>query len=275
MRALALIPALALASLPGAGWAQTAEGQAAEPSKEGYSATVSGPRPSPEHTQDRNFAGTRFWLVDPGRFEVESWWDQKLKRDGSSENLLQLEVEIGIAPHLQLDLYQNFKVGAEGFTVEGNQLELRYSFARHYDDILLNPVLYLEWHPRHGAQDRAEARLLLGGDVGVRGLWAANVFYEQNIDDFEKPYAEGTDTELGATGAFSWAVWDRYLRVGAEVKAGLDQHGTPTYYPMALAGPNVLLKVPDADLKLTATAFFGLSEHDPRMRLLVIAGWGF
>jgi hypothetical protein len=52
-------------------------------------------------------------------------------------------------------------------------------------------VLYLEWHPRKGLQDRAEIRLLVGGDLRAQGLWAANVFAESNVNHFNAPGNEG------------------------------------------------------------------------------------
>ena len=35
--------------------------------------TVRGRKPSPQWTQDRNFASTRFWVLDPGEYAVETW----------------------------------------------------------------------------------------------------------------------------------------------------------------------------------------------------------
>jgi hypothetical protein len=256
--------------------AQTAGGYSAGPSKEApeYETLVRGTLPSPPATQDRVFAGTRFWLLDPGRYEVETWWDHKFGPEGKSEGLLQLEIEIGLAPHIQLDLYQNFTVGDAGFNVEGNQIEIRYSFGSSYNAVPLNPVLYLEWHPRKNAQDRAEVRLLLGGDLPRQGLWAANLFAETNVDYFKAAGNEGADAEGGVTAAASFPLATA-LRIGAEVRGGVDQHGTSTFYPMLFVGPNVLLRAPSLGLKLTTTAFFGLMSRDPRVRILTIAGWAF
>jgi hypothetical protein len=257
-------------------WAQTAGGYSAEPSKSApnFETIVSAPK-SPFQTQTRQFAGTRFWLLDPGRYEVELWWDNKFQRDHTQEGLLQLEIEIGLAPHLQLDIYQNFTTGTGGFNTEGNQIELRYAFGSYYNQILLNPVLYLEWHPRYNAQDRAEVRLLLGGDVPGRGLWAANIFFESNVDRFHGASAVGTDMEIGASAGTNFALVGDYLRGGAEVRLGVDQHGTSTFWAMGMAGPNLVLQAPKQQLKLTATAFFGFFAHDPLVRLLLIAGWQF
>jgi hypothetical protein len=258
--------------------AQTAGGRSIDPSlaPAPMESTVRGDKPSPEPTQDRLFAGTRFWRLDPGRFEVEAWWDHDFNRDGTNSGLLQLELEIGLWPHIQLDIYQNFNVGPGTFSVEGNQIEMRYSFGRSYNQIPLNPVLYLEYHPRHAAPDRAEVRLLLGGDIGTIGIWAVNAYGEMNIDGYgSSDVRAGTDAEAGVSGALSFAVAPEILRLGAEVKAGVDQHATPVFAPVTELGPNILLHLPGTGLKVTATGFFGLMPQDARVELLVIAGYGF
>jgi hypothetical protein len=266
--------ALLLAAAASAQEAPEAGGYSAGPSKTApeYRTTV---HASPEFTQDRVFAGSRFWLLDPGRYEVEMWIDDKLQPDGTNEGLWQLEVEIGLAPHLQLDLYENFNFGSAGFSRQGEQLELRVAFGSYYNSIPTNPVLYLEFAPKHAAQDRAEIRLLLGGDVGTHILWAANLFAECNVDDFNASYAEGVDAEGGLTAAGSFAVVPEWLRVGLEGRGGFDMHGSPTLYPSLMFGPNILFTARPAHFKLTATALFGLIPQDPRVRLFLIAGVGF
>jgi len=243
-----------------------------------YQTTINAPRiKSPVDTQDRVFAASRFWKLDPGRYEVEVWWDEKFYRNGEpSYSLLKLEIEIGLTRHIQLDLYQNFSLSQGQFNVEGNQFEIRYAFAAEYNEISWNPVLYIEWHPRKQAQDRAELRLLMGGDLPwAGGLWASNIFAEGNVDYFNASYAEGFDGEFGATAAVSFPVAGDWLRLGGEVQGGVDQHGSPRFYASGLIGPNVLITYRPAGLKLTATALFGLFHEDPACRLFVIAGWQF
>lgn len=272
---LALVAAIALGS---SALAQEAGGYSAGPGlgSPDYQTTVNASRlKSPTYTQDRLFGSTRFWKLDPGRYEVEVWWDEKFKRDEPNESLLKLEIEIGLTPHIQLDIYQNFIISEGQFDVEGNQIELRYAFASQYNEIPWNPVLYLEWHPRKQAQDRAEVRLLMGGDLPAAGVWAANVFAEGNVDYFNASYAEGLDGEFGATASVSFPVAGDWLRLGAEVQGGADQHGSPRFYASGLVGPNVLLTYRPAGLKLTATALFGIFPEDPICRLFVIAGWQF
>jgi len=270
------VPLLAVAFLLGAAHAsaQEAGGYDVGPGKEAtYETVVEGYRQSPEPTQQRLFAGTRFWRLDPGRFEVEQWWRVRQHRDGSgSEHLLQTEVEIGLTSHIQIDIYENLQV-QPGQTIdqEGNQIEMRYSIAGTYGQIWSNPTLYLEWHPRHNAPDRAEGRVLIGGMLFIPHLvGAANFFYEQNI---ETNTAEGRDGELGVQAAASYGFFEGHLRFGAEVKVGLDQHGGPTFQPALLAGPNALVRI--GPFKLTGTFFVGFLENDPRIEPYLIAGLGF
>src|SRR4030095_12314130 len=89
---LALLAALALGS---PALAQEAGGYSAGPGlgSPDYQTTVNAPRvKSPVYTQDRVFGATRFWKLDPGRFEVEVWWDEKFKRDEPNESVLKLEL---------------------------------------------------------------------------------------------------------------------------------------------------------------------------------------
>ncbi len=252
--------------------AQQAGGYSAGPAEEtSYRTIVQSYRESPPPTQDRLFAGTRFWRLDPGRYEVETWWESQVPRDGSgTAHILQAEIEIGLTPHIQLDLYEVLQVQPDqSLTHEGNRIELRYSFARAYGEIWANPTLYLEWHPRHGAPDRAEMRLLLGGRIAGQLLGAVNFFYEQNM---QTSTPDGRDAELGSQLAASYPLF-QLLRVGAELKVGLDQHGTSNFSAVLLAGPNAILKA--GSFKLTGTLFFGIAADDPRVMPFLIAGYAF
>src|SRR6185295_3523834 len=129
-----------------------------EPPSADYKSRVLGHKPSPTWTQDRNFSSTRFWLLDPGTIEVETWWITRIyDKDPSSVRFLQ-EIEWGIAPHLQLDLYGQFRLDRQSNISEPNddlkeqrylsykgwQAELRIAIPNYYGQIPLNPVVYLE-----------------------------------------------------------------------------------------------------------------------------------
>jgi hypothetical protein len=257
--------------LPAIASAQEAGGYSAGPasSEPRYESRVYSFQPSPEVTQSRLFAGARFWRLDPGQYEVETWWRVRKTAEGT-EHLFQAEVEIGLTAHLQLDLYENLQVlPGQSLSQEGNQIEARYSFARNYGELWGNPTLYLEWHPRHHAPDRAEARMLIGGELLPRLMGALNVYVEQNVTDRDGP--EGVDGELGFNAAASYGVIDDHLRIGAETKLGLDQHGKPDYVPLVEVGPNILVHA--GRFKATATFLFGLEPTDPRYEPFLILGY--
>ena len=261
---------LAATDVPG----QEAGGYSVGPGKETtYQTVVEGYKPSPQPTQDRLFAGTRLWRLDAGRFEVEQWWRARQHRDGTgSEHLFQTEIEIGLTDHIQIDIYENLQIQpGQTLDQEGNQIEMRYSIASSYGQIWGNPTLYLEWHPRHNAPDRAEGRVLLGGTLfAPEWIGAANFFYEQNI---ETNTLEGRDAEMGVQAAASYGFFNGHLRLGGEVKVGVDQHGGPTFKPMFLGGPNALLRL--GPFKLTGTFFVGFLDNDPRFEPYLIAGLAF
>src|SRR5260370_39492205 len=98
---------------------------------------------------------------------------------------------------------------------------MRYSIAIAYGQIWGNPTLYLEWHPRHNAPDRAEGRVLLGGTLFAPELiGAANFFYEQNI---ETNTLEGRDPEVGRPAAAGSGLFKGHLRVAGELRGRLGQ----------------------------------------------------
>ncbi len=258
---------------PVATLAQEAGGYSTGPAEDShYRTIVQSYKESPEHTQDRLFAGTRFWRLDPGRYEVETWWRMRQPRDDSgAEHLLQAEIEIGLTPHIQLDLYEVLQVlPGQPLAHEGNRIELRYSIAREYGAIWANPTIYLEWHPRHDAPDRAEVRVLLGGQIAGRLLGAVNFYYEQNV---QTSTPEGTDAEVGAQWAAGYGLLGNTLRLGAELKTGFDKHGGPKFLAAIAAGPNAVLKI--GSFKLTGTFLYGFASDDPRLEPFLIAGYAF
>ena len=271
----AAVLAAVLAAVPGR--AQEAGGYTAGPGLQPapYRTEVTAERPSPPDTQVREFTVSRFWRLDPGRYAAELWLQTDFMKHGAGEETtLKAEVEMGLSSHVQLDLYLNFgwATGAP-FDYQGVSLEMRYAIAPVYNAISWNPVLYFELTTNKNAQDRAEFRLLAGGDLPGEGLWASNFFIEGNIDYFNEPYSDGADMEIGVTASFNFPVVRDWLRLGAELRTGVDQHGTPTFYGVFQIGPELLLTYRPANLKLTASALFGICLEDPLVRLYLIAGW--
>src|SRR5258707_1324071 len=64
-----------------------------------YRSLIKAHKPSPTWTQDRSFTSTRFWLLDPGQYEVETWLRTRIQHDfgggrDPAEFLFQNEIEI-------------------------------------------------------------------------------------------------------------------------------------------------------------------------------------
>jgi len=226
--------------------------------------------PSPEFTQDRVMPGTRFWLLDEGNRELQVWYRPKVARGSNdTSHLWQLEVEVGLLPHVQLDVYENIIKPGPGEDVkhEGNQIELRIGFA-DYGEILGNPALYLEWHPRD-EEDKYEIRVLLGEEVLPGVLVAVNPFYEQQV--------QGTQVfEWGMTAAVSAALKQGAIRLGLEGKAKFERaEGADRTEKAFLVGPNLFAKALDDRLKLMLTFFTGLTDDANRFEPIFIVGSEF
>jgi hypothetical protein len=245
---------------------------APEPPSSGYRAVVRAHRPSPAWTQDRSFTSTRFWLLDPGSFEVETWLRTRVYSNGSPYEIrMQHEIEIGVWPHVQIDLYENmeFNVGDDGkrgIQQEGNQIEARIAIPSYYGQIFGNPVIYLEWHPRHNNPDRAEVRLLLGGAPTRWFYLVLNPYVETNVENTDTTQATIdpltkmatlnttskfiADAEFGTTVAAGFRITD-WLRLSAEMKIGADMLGDPDnkLHFVWFLGPGFILKPLPGKLK--------------------------
>lgn len=243
---------------------------------------------SPEWTQDRTFTSTRFWLLDPGTYEVQMWFRTRIPHEvagvrGPAQFLWQHEVEIGVFPHVQIDLYENlsFNVdenGRRGIQQEGVQIEARIAIPSYYGQIPLNPVIYVEFHPKHGEPDRAELRLLLGG-APTRWLYlAANPYIETNVEQTSGKFV--ADAEVGTTLAAGFRVAS-WLTLNAETKIGGDMLGDPNnkFHFVWWAGPGFIVKPLPGKLKrylkIMGTCLFAIPPTDAgaqELEPLVIIG---
>jgi hypothetical protein len=236
-----------------------------------YLAKVRAHQSSPEWTQDRSFTSTRFWLLDPGSYEVETWLRTRIPHAiagarGENEYLWQHEIELGLFPHLQIDLYENLiHNDATPLKQEGVQIEARIAIPDHYGQMPLNPVVYLEFHPRHDDPDRAEIRLLLGG-AATRWLYlVANPYFETNLEPTAGRWV--MDAEVGTTLAAGFRVSDG-LRLSAEAKIGGDMLGDVQnkLHFVWFLGPGLIWKpLPRAYrkyFKIMATCLFAMPGTD-------------
>lgn len=234
--------------------------------------------PSPHWTQSRSFAATRFWLLDPGNQSVEVWYSTRIRHDGNAgdtRHLWQLEYMFSPFRGFEVDVYANYAHDQlDGFHIEGAQIEGRIAPFR-YGQVFLNPVLYLEWHPQNRDANRAEARLLLGGQLFTPRLHAAlNPFWEQNLDSADGVRAHYVaDREIGLSAALQYAIIDRHFALGAEARVLADQQGAPTSYQSVVkAGPALWLNFDDGHVFLTATALVGLTNKSDLLNPIVILG---
>ena len=214
--------------------------------------------PSPEWTQDRNFPGTRFWVLDPGRIELEAWYRGKIRDDSGPDHLYQVEAEIGVYPRIQLDVYENFQWTHDTHTTsqEGNQIEARIAASDEYGAVPGNPALYLEWHPRHDAPDKYEIRLLFGGELLPYLYVAANPFWESETSGER-------EREYGFTVAGTYEVVKDLLRIGSEFKAEWSYSNTERVPGHELyLGPNFIFRPLGHRLKIMFTGFIGLNQPE-------------
>ena len=258
--------------------------------KPAYKTTVR-TRPSPDWTQDRSFTSTRFWLLDPGSFEVQAWLRTRFPHSvggvrGPATLLWQHEVEIGVVPHLQIDIYENLTINADekGHRVvqqEGVQIEARVAIPSYYGQMFGNPVLYFEFHPKRSEPDRVEFRLLMGGAPTKWFYMAINPYIETNVEPTTTDTAELdavgapvlvkqskfiADMEFGTTAAFGFRVAE-WLRLSAELKIGADMLGDENNRPhfVWFTGPGFILKpLRNKYFKIMATCLFALPPTDAR-----------
>ena len=152
--------------------------------------------PSPAFTQDREFTNARMWVLDPGRYTVEQWWTgyfgapRAHPGPNQDDQYFQTEVEMGIAPHVQVDIYANYEFNQNsegGYRIApgghtGVAAEVRVALGNYWGQIWGNPTLYFELTSQYYNSPRAEFRLLLGGTVFTPKLLAAfNFAFERNI----------------------------------------------------------------------------------------------
>jgi hypothetical protein len=242
-------------------------------------------RPSPSDTQIREFTQTRMWVLDPGRYTVEQWWTGQLggqvNGPAADHSFFQSEIEMGVAPHIQVDIYLNLEMvqndtgggppfgpGLHLADHTGVAAEVRYALPSYWGEVFMNPTLYFEVASQYYNSPRAEFRLLLGGELFTpKLLGAANLLYEQNI--FWGP-TNTVDMEVGADLGANYDLVDGVVRVGAEMQTGGDMHGTRTLQPVLYIGPSVILKTKNNAFKILTTMLFGTQPYDAKYKPVII-----
>lgn len=236
---------------------------------------------SPEWTQDRSyFPKTRFWLLDPGRVELDAVYDVRVNRHKQNElyHLIQAEAHVGLVPHLSLGVTENvFVPPGGGFHQEGNRIEIRFS-PFTYGQFPLNPTAMFTWHPRQGEPGEVEGRLLIGGELFERFTIVGNGFYQQETGG-EK------NAQWGFTAAAAFELVKGVLRVGGEMRLAwlfkLGEERPFRTYELE-AGPSFYFRpfgLIDEKwgrhLKLQGTCFFGANDRAPAVEGVGVVGYEF
>jgi hypothetical protein len=258
-----------------------------------YETRVTTYRKSPTFTQDRQFTNTRVWVLDPGRYTVEQWWTGSYGAPKSDPNatgsghLFQTEIEMGVAKHVQVDIYFNYEFAeaADGsFSVEqgghtGIAAEVRVALPDYWGQVWGNPTLYFELTSQYYNSPRAEGRLLLGGTMFTpRLMGAVNFSFERNIF---RDSSSGMDYEIKSQWGANYDVIPGWFRLGAEATFGWDSHGalkpdgSSDLFAVAQVGPEVLFTIPSRYFKVLATVLFGLADHDSPYQPQIIASCSF
>jgi len=258
-----------------------------------FTTRVTGFRPSPAFTQDREFTTVRLWVLDPGKFTVEQWWTGSWGAPRAAQGgfhdgqYLQSEFEMGVVPHVQFDLYANLELGqnetgtyvvAQGGHT-GLAAEVRVAIGNYWGQIPLNPTIYFELLGQYYNSPRAEVRVLLGDTLFTpKLLGAVNLVFERNIF---RDHSSGIDYEVKADLGLNYEVVPGILRLGVEGVVGFDSHGTlddqghSLLHPVGQVGPSILLTEPGKRLKLLATVMHGFAEYDAPWTSMVILSTTF
>jgi hypothetical protein len=239
--------------------------------------SVRGEPRSPEWTQARPFGTTRVWLLDPGAMDFEAWYTLTSAENGVSgqtKHLWQVEYMIAPVRGVQLDVYFNYQYDDEqGAHIQGAQIEGRFAPWR-YGTVFGNPALYLEWHPQNRDANRAEVRLLLGGQIFTpRPRGAINPFVEQNVDAPAAGAPFLADREMGVAAAAGYGVVENALMLGGEIKAAADQEGTGTYRSNVRLGPSLWTQLGDGHFHVTAMALAGVTATSNGIESTMIVGY--
>ncbi len=235
-------------------------------------AAAVGPYQQPEWTTARRFPTTRVYLQQmPWDVGVEQWVKAQYPRGEAPNYLFQEEVEIGLPGRLQADLYENWISDKAGKVQHDSvSTELRWALA-DWGKIPGNPTVYGEWTFRNHVLggDRYELKLLLGDALTPRWHWGANFIYEQEV-------GATRTTELGLSGALSYAVIDEKLSLGLELKVeSATEQGARHLSPMEVdLGPSLQWR-PTRRCHVDLVPLAGLTSDSPHVEAWLVIGFDF
>ncbi len=225
----------------------------------------------PEWTSARRFPGTRVYIQqEPWGVGLESWWRVKNHRDGTIENRLLEEVEVGLPYRMQLDLYTDIEGNFARLHYQSFIVEMRWAIA-DWDKIWGNPTLYAEYKfaDQRWGPDVYEAKLLLGDQFLQRWHWGLNVVWEAQTGGEQ-------EQEFQITGGLSYSLIDSKLGIGAEfiydrgTVAG--QRNSPEN--QLNIGPSIQWRVTDK-MHVDANCMFGMNNDSCRQIFFLVVGYDF
>lgn len=239
--------------------------------------TLVGSYNQPQWTTQRPFTTTRAYVIPEGTMVLEQWYRPRWHRDGTREDRLLEEFEVGLPYRFQLDIYERWNIhqddnGHYNAFHEGNQIELRWAIA-NWGVIPLNPTLYAEWIQRgnsEGEPDKYELKLLLADSFFHDKLYFAGNFI------IEKEVGGEKENELGYSQAFATTIIDGKLLGGVEmIYRAQNVHGDRgTWNNEFLIGPSFQWR-PTNRTFLDVTGLFGCTPGSPRAEMYVIFGYQF
>jgi outer membrane putative beta-barrel porin/alpha-amylase len=223
----------------------------------------------PEWTTRRRFTTTRVYVASPWQTSVELWDRSRFDSGESRESRYQAEVSLGLPYRFQVDYYHNFEEAPDDrIRDSGPQVEARWALA-DWGELWGNPTAYLEYKWDSLGADKVEAKALLGGDLAPRFHSGANLIWEQETSGARA-------TELGVSGAVSYALLDRVLGVGLEGKVTrVTENGSRGDSVTEIAlGPSLQWRFhPRAHLDVAFLPGLNRDTHD--LEVFVILGWDF
>jgi hypothetical protein len=230
-----------------------------------------GPYNKPEWTTERRFPTTRVYLQqDPYQFGFEQWWRHRKYSDGTTQDRLQEEVEVGLPWRLQLDLYYNsIRSTGEDWQHEETSIELRHALA-DWGKIPLNPTLYGEYTFADNSDDDAvEGKLLLGDSVGHGWMYGINLIWERGVR------GEEVD-EKAVSAAIGYSLIDQTLGIGAEAQYKYETTSETRDDPekSSTIGPSMQWR-PIRRMHVDLVSLFGVSEDAPDLETYVVIGIDF
>lgn len=278
MRLWFLLSSLAAALIPIAGAAQEVTDQhvivsAAEAGEEfeepgGYG--------QPQWAErSRASATTKLYVLSPFEVFVGVLSESDFLRRRSSVHDLTQEIEIGLPYRFELDFENQVGVAGSRAAESDASFGARYAFAA-WGKIPLNPTISAMYQVGTGDRlaerfdrpgdrtqaDEYELRLLLGQEFIPHLQWAANVFFQHELES-------GHDRQVGFTQDIAYLAIADKLELGAEMRytnATRNRENRESANEFLL-GPSVNWK-PNLHTVVSLAPLFGCTSDSPRLAVL-------